>query len=70
MKPRKCLCKTLEDKNLDAQELEQIAQAGNLTRIEIISQDGKVLAESEKYLSQPNKRRNSKKHFVLYAKIN
>ncbi len=51
----KMLVQVLEGKTPDSQELQKITQAGNLTRIEIISREGKVLAESEKELDQQQK---------------
>ena len=41
----------LEKENITDQKLATIIEAGNLTRLEILAPDGKVLAESEKPLS-------------------
>jgi PAS domain S-box-containing protein len=55
----------------DSQELRRIAQVGNLTRIEIISPDGKVLAESGKLLNQQQKTELEKiVRFVRDSKYN
>ena len=45
------LVSVLDNRNLTDQDLQNFLTAGNLTKLEIISRDGKVLAESEKPLT-------------------
>lgn len=47
----KMLAETLQNENPDTAELRKILEAGNLTRIEIVSKDGRVLAESQRELN-------------------
>jgi len=46
---------TLNSKNFSNQDLQAVLVAGNLTRLEVLSKDGKILAESEKNLSVEQK---------------
>ncbi|MBA4185764.1 MAG: HAMP domain-containing protein, partial [Acidobacteria bacterium] len=45
----------LDAKNFTNQDLQMLVEAGNLTRLEVLSKDGKILAESEKNLSAEQK---------------
>ncbi|MBA3786403.1 MAG: HAMP domain-containing protein [Acidobacteria bacterium] len=45
----------LDAKNFTNQDLQTLVEAGNLTRLEVLSKDGKILAESEKNLSVEQK---------------
>ncbi len=47
----KMLATALEAKEVNNQDLQTLVEAGNLTRLEILSADGKVLAESQAKLS-------------------
>ncbi|MEJ7701342.1 MAG: HAMP domain-containing protein [Pyrinomonadaceae bacterium] len=49
------LATALEAKEVKNQDLQNLVEAGNLTRLEIISTDGKVLAESETNLNSEQK---------------
>ncbi|MDQ3711880.1 MAG: ATP-binding protein [Acidobacteriota bacterium] len=49
------LATTLNAKNFSNQDLQTVLVAGNLTRLEVLSKDGKILAESEKNLSVEQK---------------
>ncbi|MGI8640412.1 MAG: HAMP domain-containing protein [Pyrinomonadaceae bacterium] len=49
------LANVLEKRDINSQNLQELAEAGNLTRLEIISKDGKILAESEKKLTDDQK---------------
>lgn len=46
------LAKALDGRPLGERELQQVVQAGNLLRLQIIAPDGKLLAESERSLDQ------------------
>jgi nitrogen fixation/metabolism regulation signal transduction histidine kinase len=48
----KMLVEVLDGKDLNDQDLQKILKAGDLTRIEVLSQNGKILSESEKPLDQ------------------
>lgn len=47
----KMVAETLQNRDLDAAQLKKILEAGNLTRIEIVSKDGRVLAKSQRELN-------------------
>ncbi|MBA4121963.1 MAG: HAMP domain-containing protein [Acidobacteria bacterium] len=49
------LTTVLDVKNFSNQDLQTLVEAGNLTRLEVLSKDGKILAESEKNLSAEQK---------------
>ncbi len=49
------LVTSLERENITDQRLQAIVEAGNLTRLEVLSKDGVILAESEKNLSAEQK---------------
>ncbi len=49
------LATVLERETIDNQRLQTILEAGNLTRLEVLSKDGKVLAASEKNLNAQQK---------------
>ena len=49
------LVTVLDAKNFGNQDLQTLVEAGNLTRLEVLSKDGKILAESEKNLSAEQK---------------
>ncbi len=49
------LAQVLEKRDINNQDLQQLVSAGNLTRLEILATDGKVLAESEKNLTADQK---------------
>jgi len=51
----KMLATILDAKNFGNQDLQTLVEAGNLTRLEVLSKDGKILAESEKNLSAAQK---------------
>ena len=51
----KMLATSLEKVEITDEKLRTIAEAGNLTRIEVVSKDGVILAESEKKLSAEQK---------------
>ena len=45
----------LDGQDIDDEKLDEIARAGNLTRIEVLSKEGKLLAESEKEINSAQK---------------
>ncbi|MDQ3749204.1 MAG: ATP-binding protein [Acidobacteriota bacterium] len=49
------LTTVLDAKNFGNQDLQTLVEAGNLTRLEVLSKDGKILAASEKNLSAEQK---------------
>ncbi len=49
------LAQVLEKRDINNQDLQQLVTAGNLTRLEILAKDGRVLAESEKNLTADQK---------------
>jgi len=49
------LVTVLDAKNFGNQDLQTVLEAGKLTRLEVLSKDGKILAESEKNLSAEQK---------------
>ncbi len=49
------LATSLEREDITNQKLQTIVEAGNLTRLEVLSKDGVILAESEKNLSAEQK---------------
>ncbi|MBA3600112.1 MAG: HAMP domain-containing protein [Acidobacteria bacterium] len=49
------LATVLDAKNFTDRDLQTVLEAGNLTRLEVLSKDGKILAESEKNLSAEQK---------------
>ena len=49
------LATVLDAKNFGNQDLRTLVEAGNLTRLEVLSEDGKILAESEINLSAEQK---------------
>jgi two-component system nitrogen regulation sensor histidine kinase NtrY len=51
----KMLATSLEKGEITGEKLRTIAEAGNLTRLEVVSKDGKLLAETEKNLSAEQK---------------
>ena len=53
------LVTVLDAKNFTNQDLQTLVEAGNLTRLEVLSKDGKILAESEKTCLS-SKKTNSK----------
>ncbi|MBA2440192.1 MAG: hypothetical protein H0V50_05905, partial [Thermoleophilaceae bacterium] len=50
------LVKLLEAQNAGSEKLTEVVEQGNLTRLEILSPEGEILAESEKPLSGEQKR--------------
>lgn len=62
------LAKTLESENPDNKRLSEIADAGNLTRIEILSEKGEILAESQKQLDENQK--NELDNTIKYIREN
>ena len=49
------LAKVLENRIVDNRNLQELVAAGNLTRLEILARDGKILAASEKNLTSEQK---------------
>ncbi len=51
----KMLAESLQKTEISDEKLRTIAESGNLTRLEVVSKDGKILAESEKNLPDEQK---------------
>lgn len=51
----KMLATNLEGEEISDRKLSKIVEAGNLTRLEVVGKDGKIIAESEKNLSDEQK---------------
>jgi len=62
------LATVLDAKNFSSQDLQIILEAGNLSRLEILSKDGKILAESEKNLSA--EQRNELENTLKFVRAN
>lgn len=52
----KMLATSLEKEEINDAKLQTLVVAGNLTRLEVLGKDGKIIAESEKNLSENQKR--------------